>query len=204
MDDRTFSKRLALRLDELKMSQAELSRQSGISKARISQYIHGAYRPSGDAIVKLAKALLCTEEYLLGHSHESNAISGSKRLKILGEVRCGLPALAEEIYDGEIIADAHIDADFCLRAKGDSMIGARICDGDIVYIKRTDSVANGDIAVVIIDGEATLKRVYFYPDSQKLILVPENKKYKPLTFSCEELANVRIFGKAIAFTSKLF
>lgn len=203
MDDRTFSKRLASRLHELNISQAELSRQTGISKARISQYMHGAYKPSGDATVKLAKALMCSEEYLLCYTHEADTQSDGRRLKILGEVRCGLPALAEEIYDGEIITDRYIDADFCLRAKGDSMTDARICDGDIVYIRRTDSVCNGDIAVIIIDGEATLKRVYFYPDSHKLILIPENKNYKPLTYSGEELANVRILGKAVAFTSKL-
>lgn len=124
-------------------------------------------------------------------------------MKILGEVRCGSPTLAEEIYEGEIVTDSYIHADFCLRAKGDSMIDARICDGDIVFIKRTDMIDNGDIAVVIIDSEATLKRVYFYPDSQRLILIPENKSYKPLTFVGEELENITILGKAVAFTSYL-
>ena len=197
-----FSTRLSEKMKEQGISAAELSRRTGISKARISQYVHGAYRPSGKALVDIASALLCSEEYLLGSSGASSLTNG-KRLKILGEVKCGAPSLAEEIYEGEIISDPYIDADFCLRAKGDSMIDARIYDGDLVYIKRTDMINNGDIALVIIDGEATLKRAYFYPDAEKLILVPENKKYKPLTYSGEELEYIRIMGRAVAFTSYL-
>lgn len=200
MDNKcVFSTRLTEKMNEQNITAAELSRRTGISKARISQYIHGVYRPSGKALVDLASALLCSEEYLLGTSEHSNTVG--KRLKILGEVKCGAPTLAEEIYEGEIISDPYIDADFCLRAKGDSMIDARIYDGDLVYIKRTDMINNGDIALVIIDGEATLKRAYFYPDSAKLILVPENKNYKPLTYKGEELEYVRIMGRAVAFTS---
>ena len=200
MDNKcVFSTRLTEKMNEQNITAAELSRRTGISKARISQYIHGVYRPSGKALVDLASALLCSEEYLLGTSEHSNTVG--KRLKILGEVKCGAPTLAAEIYEGEIIGDPYIDADFCLRAKGDSMIDARIYDGDLVYIKRTDMINNGDIALVIIDGEATLKRAYFYPDSAKLILVPENKNYKPLTYKGEELEYVRIMGRAVAFTS---
>lgn len=199
-----FSLRLTERMRVLGITAAELSRRTGISKARISQYIHSVYRPTGQALVSLANALLCSEEYLLGTQNDPEPnISGAKKLKILGEVRCGAPTLAEEIYEGEIISDSYIDADFCLRAKGDSMIGARIHDGDIVFIKRTDMIDNGDIALVIIDGEATLKRAYFYPDCQKLILIPENKNYKPLTYIGEELEYVRILGRAVAFTSYL-
>lgn len=197
-----FSIRLTEKMKEQNITAAELSRRTGISKARISQYVHGVYSPSGKALVDIAAALLCSEEYLLGDS-SSSAPTGGKRLKILGEVKCGAPSLAEEVYEGEIISDHRIDADFCLRAKGDSMIDARIYDGDLVYIKRTDMINNGDITLVIIDGEATLKRAYFYPDAAKLILVPENKRYKPLTYVGEELEYIRIMGRAVAFTSYL-
>lgn len=205
MDENSvFSQRLTSRMEQQNISAAQLSRQSGISKPRISQYVHGVYKPSADALVKLAFCLNCSEEYLVGHTNDPDILPrGAKSIKILGEVRCGAPTLAEEIYEGEIIPPSGIDADFCLRAKGDSMIDARICDGDIVFIKKTDLIDNGDIAVVIADGEATLKRVYFYPDSKRLILIPENKSYKPLTFVGEELASITILGKAVAFTSYL-
>ena len=198
----SFTDRLRTAMDVRGMRAVDLAHTTGLSKARISQYIHGAYSPSGKALVDIASTLLCSEEYLLGSS-DSHSLTHGKRLKILGEVKCGAPTLAEEIYEGEIISDPYIDADFCLRAKGDSMIDARIYDGDLVYIKRTDMINNGDIALVIIDGDATLKRAYFYPDAQKLILVPENKNYKPLTYSGEELEYIKILGRAVAFTSYL-
>jgi repressor LexA len=83
------------------------------------------------------------------------------------------------------------------------MIGARIFDGDIVFIRSQSSVENGEIAAVIIDDEATLKRVYYYPTEGKLILSPENPRYAPLVFIGEELEHIRILGKAVAFQSKI-
>ena len=79
------------------------------------------------------------------------------------------------------------------------MINARINDGDIVYIKKQNQVDNGEIAVVLVDNEATLKRVYIYDD--KVVLQPENTKYPPFVYSKEEMNNIRILGKAVGFTS---
>jgi repressor LexA len=83
------------------------------------------------------------------------------------------------------------------------MIGARIFDGDIVFIRAQDTVENGEIAAVVIEDEATLKRVYFYPEKNKLILSPENPKYEPLVFIGSELNSVKILGKAVAYQSRL-
>ena len=81
------------------------------------------------------------------------------------------------------------------------MVGARIYDGDIVFIRAQDTVENGEIAAVIINDEATLKRVYFYRREKKLILSPENPKYAPLVYIGKELRDIRILGKAVAFQS---
>lgn len=94
-----------------------------------------------------------------------------------------------------------IRADFCLRACGDSMINARIYDGDIVFIREQPMVEKGEIAAVIINDEATLKRVYYYPEQNKIILNPENPAYEPFVYVGEELNSIRILGKAIAFQS---
>ena len=96
-------------------------------------------------------------------------------------------------------APVNIDADFALIMRGDSMINARIFDGDIVYIRQQDMVENGEIAAVLIDGEATLKRVKLYEDH--ISLEPENPQYRPLVYWGEEMNTVRILGKAVAFTS---
>ena len=199
-----FAKRLRQTVKENEITFAELSRISGISKARISQYIHGVYMPNSAAISSLASALGVDPDYLLCNSNTRRASAGGTHtLKILGEVRCGDPTFAEEIYMGEISVSHNINADFCLIARGDSMIDARIYEGDYVYVKKCDMVENGKIGVCIIDGEATLKRIYYYPEEEKLILIPENKAYAPISFVGHELMNVRILGQAVAFTSFL-
>ena len=120
---------------------------------------------------------------------------------MLGDIACGEPIYASEDRESYIMAGTDINADFCLRAKGDSMIGARILDGDIVFIKKAPTVNNGEIAAVIIGDEATLKRIYYYPQKGKLILQAENPKYEPLVYIGEELNEIRILGKAVAFQS---
>lgn len=126
-----------------------------------------------------------------------------KRFPMLGEIACGKPIYANEDHESYVDASSDIDADFCLTAKGDSMIGARIHDGDVVFIKQMPIVANGQIAAVIIDDEATLKRWYYYPDKQKLMLIAENSAYEPLVYMGEELNSITCLGRAICFMSNL-
>jgi repressor LexA len=126
-----------------------------------------------------------------------------KRVPILGDIACGEPIYAEEEHESFAAVNSSLDADFCLRAKGDSMVGARIYDGDIVFIRSQAMVDNGEIAAVIIDDEATLKRVYFYPDEGKLILSPENPRYAPLVYFGNQLESIKIMGKAVAFQSSV-
>ena len=125
----------------------------------------------------------------------------TKKIPLLGEIACGEPIFACEDRESYIEAGTNIAADFCLRARGDSMINARILEGDIVFIRKQDMVQNGEIAAVIIDDEATLKRVYYYPQRKKLLLNAENPKYEPLMYVGEELDHIRILGKAVAFQS---
>ena len=82
-----------------------------------------------------------------------------------------------------------------------SIARALAYDGDIVFIRSQNAVDNGEIAAVIINDEATLKRVYYYPEQQKLILTPENPKYAPLVYVGGELESIKIIGKAVAFQS---
>ena len=84
----------------------------------------------------------------------------TRRFPMLGEIACGKPIFADEDHESYVDASSNIDADFCLTAKGDSMTGARINDGDVVFIKQKPIVENGEIAAVIIGDEATLKVWY--------------------------------------------
>ena len=125
------------------------------------------------------------------------------KIPMLGEIACGEPIFVNENRESYIESGAQIKADFCLKAKGDSMINARIHDGDIVFVRKQSMVDNGEIAVVIIDDEATLKRVYYYPESQKLVLQAENPSFEPFVYVGEELEHAHILGKAIAFQSDI-
>lgn len=122
-----------------------------------------------------------------------------RQVPLLGTIACGDPILAEENMEGFLAMPEAINADFALRCRGDSMINARIFDGDIVYIRQQPTVEDGEIAAVLIDNEATLKRVHFYPD--RIALEPANPMYPLIVKSGEEMATVRILGKAVAFTS---
>ena len=121
------------------------------------------------------------------------------KLPMLGEVACGEPIFCNEDRESYVEVGSDIKADFCLRAKGDSMINARICDGDIIFVRQQNMVDNGDIAVVIINDEATLKRVNYDKAIGELRLIAENPNYQTMIFHGEELNQIRILGKAIAF-----
>ena len=123
----------------------------------------------------------------------------TRKIPLVGTIACGEPILAEENIEEYVSIPKDLAGDFALRCKGDSMINARIFNGDIVYIRQQDTVENGEIAAVLIDNEATLKRVRLFDDH--ISLEPENPMYKPLVFWNEEMNTVRILGKAVAFTS---
>lgn len=193
------------------ITQAELAKQIGIAQNTLSYWENGKYDVDNDSLKKIADYFQVSTDYLLAHSHSSTSEAlpafdnifriEKKRFPLLGEIACGEPIYAEEEHESYILAGSDLEADFCLRAKGDSMVNARILDGDIVFIKKTPMVNNGEIAAVIIDEEATLKRVYYYAESAKLILTPENPKYEPLVYVGEELNSIHIIGKAVAFHS---
>lgn len=192
------------------MTLEELGDMVGVGKSTVRKWETGAIaNMKRDKILKVSEALNTTPAYLMGwednESDKSEKLPDNiypirqKKLRLLGEIACGEPIFCNEERESYVIAGTDIAADFCLKAKGDSMINARILDGDIVFIREQSSVDNGDIAAVIIEDEATLKRIYF--DGTTFTLIAENPKYPPLVFSGETLNHVRILGKAIAFQS---
>ena len=200
-------------------SQAELAELLGYkSRSSINKIeVEGRDIPRS-SIVKFAKVLDVTPAYLMGWEDEPNPTEYEqsiydqfdniypvklKQFPLLGKIACGEPIYADEDHESYVSADEDIKADFCLRASGDSMINAEIYDGDIVFIRKQPVVDNGEIAAVIIDDEATLKRVYFDKEHERLQLIAENPAYAPLVYTAQELENVRILGKAIALMRNL-
>lgn len=180
----------------------------GVGKSTVRKWETGMIaNMRRDKIAALAKALHTTPEYLMGWSTDIEVNNlfkiQTKKFRLLGNIACGEPIFANEEMELYVEAGANIDADFCLKASGDSMIGARIHDGDIVFIRQQDMVEDGEIAAVLIDDEATLKRVYYDREAGVLQLFAENPQYKTMRFSGEELDHIRILGKAVAFQSDL-
>lgn len=167
--------------------------------------------PTVGKITMLSMYFNVSREYLMGKSDRRGSyiqnvfdIDGVRPIKkrslpILGNIACGSPIFAEENLEGYASYDGDTEADFCLYAKGDSMIDAGIRDGSIVFIRSQPTVENGQIAVVLIDDDATLKRVYFDKDNGRMILNPANPAYPPIIVDKEQMENgsVRILGKAV-------
>ena len=187
-----------------KLSQEMLARKSTVSQSAISAIEREEKAPTASTLTLLAKALGCVPSDLLEEKEKALQVSGllpvtTHRVPLLGTVHCGEPSFAEQEFESYVEAGAKIHADFALRAKGDSMTGARIQDGDIVFIRRQDTLNNGEIAAVLIDDEAALKRIRYLPGGMTM-LQAENPAYEPIFIGGEgETRVVRILGKAIAF-----
>ena len=214
----TIGKRMKEARERLHLTQEDIAKKVGVAIQTIYKYENEIVTNIPlDKLEKIADALNLEPAYLMGWEEKPNRYDNdpidlekyglkavkTKKFRMLGEIACGKPMYADEDYETFIEASADINADFCLTAKGDSMINARIFDGDIVFIREQPIVDNGEIAAVIICDEntATLKRVYIKPE--KLILRAENPMYNDIVFEREEMNNVRILGKAVAFMSNV-
>ena len=178
-------------------------------------YEKGAREPNSEQLILISKYFGVSIDYLMGRTDvpfteetsenifekypSIQPLPEMRKVPLLGAIACGEPIYREE--DEWISLPNDIKADFCLRCQGDSMIDARINDGDIVFIKSCPEVENGQIAAVSIDNEVTLKRVFYYPEKNRLVLYPENKAYEPFVYMNEELNDVRILGRAVMFLS---
>ena len=195
-------------------TQKQIAKLLGISQQSYSAYENGVSQPPRDALIKLAEYYQVSTDYLLDRTNLPTSTQGQvtfsnifpvekRKIPFLGKIACGEPIFAEEekgVYV-EALSDLHVD--FCLQTKGDSMINARIKDGDIVFIRSQPEVNNGEIAAVAIGDTATLKRVYYYPEKNQITLQAENPAFPPLTYVGAELEEIRILGKAVAFRSNL-
>ena len=221
MTKTTTSERLKQIMSEQGLRQADILERAkpycekfGLKLGRndISQYVSGKVLPKQDKLTLLGYTLNVSEAWLMGYDvpRERESVTPSniipmpetKKIPLLGTIACGEPILAEENVSDYINMDNSIHADFALKCKGDSMINARIFDGDIVYIRKQSDVENGEIAAVLISNletEATLKRVYKTDSSIRLCAA--NPTYADMVYEKESMNDVTIIGKAVAFLS---
>lgn len=196
LHERIKERRLAMGMTLL-----DVANQLGVKEATVQRYESGEIKNlKQQTVLEMSKIFRCSPSYLMGWEDLFLIKEKKAGLPLLGKIAAGQPILAsEECEFFSPIDDTH--ADFCLRVRGDSMIGAGIKDGDIVFIRKQDAVDDGSIAAVLVDDEATLKRVYISDDA--VTLISENPKYKPMVFTKKQGKSIRILGKAVAFHSNL-
>lgn len=184
-------------------SQKDLADKIGMSRSTIAMYEAGEREPDFETLEALADTFNVNMDTLLGKpsSFPPNVVPlrPMGKVPLVGQIACGTPILAEQNITDYVDLPGHIRADYALTCRGDSMIGAGIRDGDIVYIRQQEEVENGQIAAVSVDqDEATLKR--FYLEQGVVQLVAENPAVPPLFFIGADVTRVQVLGLAVAYT----
>lgn len=179
---KTTSERILQSIKSSGISYGTLSKLTGISKSALQRYAMGqTTKIPAEKLEKIAVALNAEPGYFMGWSDGADERMGNtdeaKRIPVLGKVAAGMPIYAQENIEEYIYTSrGGTDEYFALRVKGDSMNAIGINDGGILTVHRQDSVENGQIAVVLVNGEnATVKR--FYRDKNIVQLVPQS--YNP-------------------------
>lgn len=221
MDREELGKRLKIARYKRDKSLQDVADAVGVARSTVQRYEAGKINNIKLPVVEsFARALNVNPSWLVGKSdvmetaEEKDFFANlpgniipmppTRKVPLLGSIACGEPILAVETIDTYVEMDATVHADFALCCKGDSMINARIFSGDIVYIRKQETVENGEIAAVLINGveseaDATLKRVYI--EGNKIRLCAENPMYADQIFFENDMNKVRIIGKAVAFLS---
>lgn len=193
---------------DAQLSQAELGKIAGVTDKAVSTWEAGIKTPRMGAVEKMAAYFGVPKSVILDDVYQSPApvppgfepLPKMVKRPLVGSIACGEPITAEENIEDYVDVPESAHCDFCLRCKGDSMIDAGIHDGDVVYIHITPQVENGQIAAVRIDGEATLKRVFWDESSQTLTLLAENRNFAPLVYTGPILETVHVEGRAVGYT----
>ena len=177
---------------EHELSQADLGKIAGVSDKAVSTWELGIKIPRMGAVEKMANYFGIPKKCkFLDDAQPAPAsrpippgfepMPKMKKIPLIGSIACGEPITAEQNIEKMVDVPENIRCDFSLTCHGDSMVDAGIHDKDVVYIRIQPEVENGEIAAVRIDGEATLKRVYYNPGT--LTLMPANPAYAPMIYA---------------------
>ncbi|WP_066924722.1 LexA family transcriptional regulator [Murdochiella massiliensis] len=203
---RTFAKNFSHYLELKGITRADVSRLLGYPETTLANWANGVNYPRIDKIQELAdffgikKSDLIEDKIdaIINRQPDLHPIHKIRSVPILGTIACGTPIWAEENFEGYVGIDPmHMDGEFALICKGDSMVDANIHNGDIVLMKKTSDVEDGKIAAVLIEDETTLKKVY--KKENLLVLQPCNSSYSPIVYSYDEAEDkgVQILGECV-------
>lgn len=203
------AQRIRLGLSIRGIQQKDLCDITGIPKSAMSQYCNGSFVPKQERTSTIAKALDVSEAWLMGFDvpmertgdalplPDAFPINPTHKIPLLGQIAAGQPLYAEENIEGWLWTDHNHGGEyFGLRVRGDSMSAANIKDGDIIIVKYQDIVEDGDIAVVLVDDSATVKR--YHHSGGTVILAPQSTspEYQPQVYSLKE-HTIKVLGRIV-------
>lgn len=217
MEKETFANRLNAALTIRGLKPAELSKISGISKSSISEYLKGKFKPRQDGVYILSKSLNVSEPWLMGYDVSMGRISEEIEsnifptpdtvvaIPVVGRISAGMPLLAvENIIRYDYAPSSQIKRGytyFYLTVQGDSM-NKKFHEGDIILVQKQDDLENDEIGVVMIDGEATVKKYKNENGLIKLEPMSNNPKNKIQEYNPKEV-EIKIIGKVISYQGKV-
>ncbi len=196
-----IAKNLKRLMDDRELSNVELSEIIGVSESTVGKWLLEKSIPRMGAIEKLASYFHINKSDLLEDRSNAKEIKldiQPRKIPILGKIAAGTPILAVENHEDYFDTSEFINADFALQIQGDSMIGSRIYDGDIVFLRKQSYIENGQIGAFLIDGEATLK--IFNKQNNTVMLLSSNPNYSPIVLNPDK-ENL-ILGKLIGVYSR--
>lgn len=176
------------------MNNKELAEQFGVSHNTVCRWLRGEIKSLQDDTAQRMSSIMGfdVQSFLQG------TVVDLKK-PVLGMVKAGYDMFLDQDYLGEEIvsSEEYKSGDFFLKVKGDSMKDSGIIEGSLVYIKATNVVRNGDIAVVCIDDEVTIK--FYEKRKDEIALIPSNSSYETKVFSPKEASkhNIKIIGKVL-------
>lgn len=206
----SIEKIISARREELGLTLDQVGQYVGVAKSTVKKWESGQIKEMRrDKLIRLAEILQLDPVALV--SSENRPVSNvplpagmipvkKMRIPLLGGIAAGEPIAAEQDYDTYVDADEDLHCDYALRIDGDSMTPT-VQLGDLVFVRQQDDVDDGQIAAVLIDEGATLKRVRHIPNG--LLLMSDNPKYEPMVFTYPDCDTIRILGKAVAFKRML-
>lgn len=199
-----FVDRVNTLLSDCEITTEKLSDETGITPSRLAKLINGMREPYLNEIKAIANVFNVNPVWLFSMGVPKSVdmvVMEFKKIPVLGTIAAGVPIVAQEDIITLESVPKNDNIDFALKVRGDSMINARIFDGDIVFVKQQSTVENGEIAVVLVDDEVTLKR--FYRINGNVILKAENPKYRDIVFNAKDGKSIRVLGRAVSFKSNL-
>ena len=185
------------------LTQQAVAEALGVSRSAVAMWEKNEREPNLETLAALAKLLNVPMTALVEREErplpENVRPARYRRIPLLGAIAAGEPIFAGEEHETYVDVGDSVQADFALEVQGESMEPV-YKDGDVVYIRSQSDVSDGQVAVVVIDDSATLKRAYHLPIGVQLM--PINPAFAPMLFTAQNSNSVRILGLAVGYFRK--